>query len=158
MRFTIKLKLFLTFGFMLAVLVGTATYGIISLGGLNTTLSDVLNGPAERLKLAQMLNNFQLQQIRQQKNMLAATNATETNRYIGLSDEARKEFDAAFEQAQPAEHRGQEIVEVVRHAAGQLPERFGLARLTSCCSSSRWAVTSISVPTQTFSLSDDRMH
>ncbi|UDF30674.1 UNVERIFIED_ORG: methyl-accepting chemotaxis protein [Roseateles sp. XES5] len=98
MRFTIKLKLFLTFGFMLAVLVGTATYGIISLGGLNTTLSDVLNGPAERLKLAQMLNNFQLQQIRQQKNMLAATNATETNRYIGLSDEARKEFDAAFEQ------------------------------------------------------------
>ena len=66
MRFTIKLKLFLTFGFMLAVLVGTAAYGIISLGGLNTTLGDVLSGPAERLKLAQTLNNLQLQQIRQQ--------------------------------------------------------------------------------------------
>ena len=98
MRFTIKLKLFLTFGFMLAVLVGTATYGIISLGSLNTALSDVLNGPAERLKLAQTLSNLQLQQIRQQKNMLSATNATEANRYIGLSDEARTEFDAAFEQ------------------------------------------------------------
>ena len=98
MRFTIKLKLFLTFGFMLAVLVGTAAYGIMSLGSLNATLSDVLNGPAERLKLAQTLSNLQLQQIRQQKNMLSATNATEANRYIGLSDEARTEFDAAFEQ------------------------------------------------------------
>ena len=98
MRFTIKLKLFLTFGFMLAVLVGTAAYGIMSLGGLNATLSDVLNGPAERLKLAQSLSNLQLEQIRQQKNILSAANATETTRYIGLSDEERKEFDAAFEQ------------------------------------------------------------
>jgi methyl-accepting chemotaxis protein len=98
MRFTIKLKLFLTFGFMIAVLLGTAGYGIMSLGGLNTTLGDVLNGPAERLKLAQTLNTLQLQQIRQQKNMLLSANATETNRYIGLSDEARKEFDATFEQ------------------------------------------------------------
>nr|WP_314086920.1 methyl-accepting chemotaxis protein [uncultured Shinella sp.] len=98
MRFTIKLKLFLTFGFMIAVLLGTAGYGIMSLGGLNTTLGDVLNGPAERLKLAKTLNTLQLQQIRQQKNMLLSANAAETNRYIGLSDEARKEFDATFEQ------------------------------------------------------------
>jgi len=98
MRFTIKLKLFLTFGFMIAVLLGTAGYGIMSLAGLNTTLSDVLNGPAERLKLTQSLNNLQLQQIRQQKNMLSSASTTETNRYIGLSDEARKEFDATFEQ------------------------------------------------------------
>ena len=98
MRFTIKLKLFLTFAFMLAVLVGTAAYGILSLGGLNTTLGDVLNGPAERLKLAQTLNNLQLQQIRQQKNMLSSASPTETNRYIALSDEARKEFDATFQE------------------------------------------------------------
>ena len=98
MRFTIKLKLFLTFGFMIAVLLGTAGYGIMSLGGLNTTLSDVLNGPAERLKLTQTLNNLQLQQIRQQKNMLSSASTTETSRYIGLSDEARKEFDATFGQ------------------------------------------------------------
>ena len=97
MRFTIKLKLFLTFGFMLAVLVGTATYGIMSLGGLNDTLSAVLNGPAERLKLAQTLNNLQLQQIRQQKNMLSSNSQAETSRYIALADEARREFDATLE-------------------------------------------------------------
>jgi methyl-accepting chemotaxis protein len=98
MRFTIKLKLFLTFAFMLAVLIGTAAYGIVSLGGLNTTLGDVLNGPAERLKLAQTLNNLQLQQIRQQKNMLSSANLAETGRYIALSDEARKEFDVSFQE------------------------------------------------------------
>ncbi|MCL6707602.1 methyl-accepting chemotaxis protein [Pseudomonas sp. R2.Fl] len=97
MRFTIKLKLFLTFGFMLAVLVGTAAYGIASLGSLNTTLGNVLTGPAERLRLAQELNVLQLQQIRQQKNILGSTSAAETNRYIGLSDQARREFDTALE-------------------------------------------------------------
>ncbi|MBO3762315.1 methyl-accepting chemotaxis protein [Ciceribacter sp. L1K22] len=97
MRFTIKLKLFLTFGFMLAVLVGTAGYGITSLGTLNDTLENVLQGPAERLKLAQELNILQLQQIRQQKNMLASTSMTETNRYISNSDQARTEFDATFQ-------------------------------------------------------------
>ncbi|HEV7247984.1 MAG TPA: methyl-accepting chemotaxis protein [Shinella sp.] len=96
MRFTIKLKLFLAFGFMLAVLVGTAAYSITSLAGLNTALSDVLNGPAERLRLSQSLNVLQLQQIRQQKNMLSSTNVTQTTGYIALSDEARKAFDAAF--------------------------------------------------------------
>ena len=98
MRFTIKLKLFLTFGFMIAVLVGTATYGIISLGGLNDTLSNVLAGPADRLKLAQQLNVLQLQQIRQQKNILSSNNVTETNRYIELGDKARAGFDQALEE------------------------------------------------------------
>ena len=97
MRFTIKLKLFLTFGFMIAVLAGTAAYGIISLGGLNTTLGNVLVGPADRLRLAQELNVLQLQQIRQQKNMLSSTSIGETNRYIELSDNARASFDTAFE-------------------------------------------------------------
>ncbi|CAK7254796.1 MULTISPECIES: methyl-accepting chemotaxis protein [unclassified Shinella] len=98
MRFTIKLKLFLAFGFIMAMLAGTAGYGIVSLGGLNATLGDVLTGPATRLRLAQELNVLQLQQIRQQKNMLSATSNAETNKYIALSDKARADFDAAFEQ------------------------------------------------------------
>ncbi|MCQ4631799.1 methyl-accepting chemotaxis protein [Shinella sp. CPCC 100929] len=98
MRFTIKLKLFLAFGFIMAMLAGTAGYGILSLGGLNATLGDVLTGPATRLRLAQELNVLQLQQIRQQKNMLSATSNAETNKYIDVSNKARADFDAAFEQ------------------------------------------------------------
>jgi methyl-accepting chemotaxis protein len=98
MRFTIKLKLFLAFGFIMAMLAGTAGYGVLSLGGLNATLGDVLTGPATRLRLAQELNVLQLQQIRQQKNMLTSASNVETNKYIDISNKARADFDAAFEQ------------------------------------------------------------
>ncbi|MDX3927779.1 MAG: methyl-accepting chemotaxis protein [Shinella sp.] len=97
MRFTIKLKLFLAFSFMVVMLVATAGYGIYSLGGLNATLGEVLAGPAERLKLTQHLNIEQLQQIRQQKNMLSAASSVETNRYIELSNAARKSYDETLE-------------------------------------------------------------
>ncbi len=98
MRFTIKLKLFLAFGFIMAILAGTAGYGIVNLGGLNDTLGHVITGPAARLSLAQELNILQLQQIRQQKNMLSATSTGETNKYIAVSDKARADFDTAFQE------------------------------------------------------------
>ncbi|MBW6423733.1 methyl-accepting chemotaxis protein [Rhizobium sp. XQZ8] len=96
MRASIKLKLASAFGFIIVMLLATATYGIYSLGGLNDTLENVLQGPALRLKLAQNLNNEQLQQIRQQKNLLMAVNAAEMQGYISKSDEARRAFDDTF--------------------------------------------------------------
>ncbi|MBB5044953.1 methyl-accepting chemotaxis protein [Shinella fusca] len=97
MRFTIKLKLFLAFGFIMAILAGTAGYGIVNLGALNDTLGHVITGPAARLSLAQELNILQLQQIRQQKNMLSSASTAETNKYIAVSDKARADFDTAFQ-------------------------------------------------------------
>ncbi|MEM5474645.1 methyl-accepting chemotaxis protein [Hoeflea sp. AS60] len=97
MRFTIKLKLLLTFSFVILMLVGTAGYSIISLANVNTQWGDALHGPAERLSAAQDLNIAQLQQIRQQKNMLSAINVSETEKYIANSDKARAEFDKTFE-------------------------------------------------------------
>ncbi|MFB9953142.1 MCP four helix bundle domain-containing protein, partial [Rhizobium puerariae] len=93
MRASIKLKLASAFGFIIIMLLATAIYGIFSLGNLNETLGSVLDGPAERLKLAQALNNEQLQQIRQQKNLLMATSSAEMQGYISKSDEARRSFD-----------------------------------------------------------------
>jgi methyl-accepting chemotaxis protein len=96
MHASIKLKLASAFGFIIVMLLATATYGIYSLGGLNDTLENVLQGPALRLKLAQNLNNEQLQQIRQQKNLLMAVNAAEMQGYISKSDEARRAYDDTF--------------------------------------------------------------
>ncbi|TDK35648.1 methyl-accepting chemotaxis protein [Rhizobium deserti] len=96
MRASIKLKLASAFGFIIVMLVVTAGYGIFSLGNLNDTLENVLQGPAMRLKLAQTLNNDQLQQIRQQKNLLLAANPSEMQGYIAKSDEARRGFDDTF--------------------------------------------------------------
>ena len=97
MRFTIKLKLFLTFGFIIAILVGIAGFGINGVSSMNSTLDEVIHGPAERLKLAQRLKIDQLQQIRQQKNMLSSSSIGETNGYIKISDVARANFAASFQ-------------------------------------------------------------
>ncbi|WP_435996295.1 MCP four helix bundle domain-containing protein, partial [Rhizobium sp. LjRoot30] len=93
MRVTIKLKLAMAFAAVILLLMGTAAYGIMSLGNLNQSLSDVLDGPAKRLQLSQMLNIEQLQMIRQQKNVLTATSGEEIASAVGKGDSARKDFD-----------------------------------------------------------------
>ena len=92
MRASIKLKLASAFALMIVMLVVTAGYGTYSLGNLSDALSAVVHGPATRLKLAQSLNNDQLQQIRQQKNLLLSTTPAEMQNAIARSDEARRDF------------------------------------------------------------------
>ena len=96
MRFTIKLKLLLTFAVVIAMLLGTAVYSITTLGQVNDNWSDTLSGPAERLRLAQNLDIAVLQQLRQQKNMLSSASVDETKDYIAKSDAGRASFDADF--------------------------------------------------------------
>jgi methyl-accepting chemotaxis protein len=98
MRFTIKLKLALAFGLIILMLVGTAGYAMLSLGNLNDNLEGVLEGPAARLEMAQELDIQQLQQIRQQKNLLNADNTADAQKYTALADEARRNFDEAMGQ------------------------------------------------------------
>ncbi|RWX76526.1 methyl-accepting chemotaxis protein [Neorhizobium lilium] len=92
MRASIKLKLASAFGFIILMLVVTAGYGIYSLGNLNDALGNVIQGPAARLKLAQRLSNDQLQQIRQQKNILLSATPAEIQGYTAKSDDARRDF------------------------------------------------------------------
>jgi methyl-accepting chemotaxis protein len=96
MRATIKLKLGAAFGFVILMLLATAGYGIFSLSNLNQTLESVIQGPAERLKLAQELSNEQLQQIRQQKNLLLASDQQQMRDSIAKGDDARGKFDESF--------------------------------------------------------------
>ncbi len=92
MRLTIKTKLVSAFTFIILMLVGTAGYGIYSLGSINDTLGSVLEGPVQRLELTQAINIAELEIIRQQKNLVAATNDKETKSAIDNGDIARNEF------------------------------------------------------------------
>ncbi len=96
MRASIKLKLASAFGFIILMLMVTAGYGVFSLGNLNAALEDVLQGPAARLNLTQDLSGEQLQQIRQQKNLLLAENSSEMQASINKGDVARQAFDQVF--------------------------------------------------------------
>ncbi|MBX5183576.1 HAMP domain-containing protein [Rhizobium sp. NZLR5] len=98
MRLTIKTKLVTAFTFIILMLMGTAAYGIVSLGSLNDTIGNLIAGPAARLDLAQQINIAQLEAIRQQKNLLTARTADETAGAIAKGNQARKEFTDAFSQ------------------------------------------------------------
>jgi methyl-accepting chemotaxis protein len=96
MRFTIKLKLALAFGFVVVLLISSSVLGVQSLASINDEMGNALEGPVERLRLAQVLQVEQLQQIRQQKNLLLAQSEDERKSNIAKSKEARANFDAAF--------------------------------------------------------------
>ncbi|EJC81215.1 methyl-accepting chemotaxis protein [Rhizobium leguminosarum bv. trifolii WSM2297] len=96
MRLTIKTKLVTAFTFIILMLMGTAAYGILSLGSLNDTIGNLLAGPAARLDLAQQINIAQLEAIRQQKNLLTARTADETAGSIAKGNQARNDFADAF--------------------------------------------------------------
>ncbi|QSY93838.1 MCP four helix bundle domain-containing protein [Rhizobium bangladeshense] len=98
MRLTIKTKLVTAFTFIILMLLGTAVYGIFSLGSLNDTIGNLLAGPAARLDLAQQINIAQLEAIRQQKNLLNARSADESAAAIDKGNQARKDFSDAFNQ------------------------------------------------------------
>ncbi len=92
LRFTIKLKLALSFGLMIVLLALTAGYGIFSLSNLNTAISQLIAGPAKRLEHAQNVSTLQLRIVRAQMNMATATNSTDVENYIKASDTNRQKF------------------------------------------------------------------
>jgi methyl-accepting chemotaxis protein len=99
MKFTIKLKLALTFAFLIVLLVGTAFYGVMSLGKLNDAMDAMTKGPVTRLQLAQKIDIALLQQIRNQKNLLAATTPAEMQAARQKGDAARNELSESLAQA-----------------------------------------------------------
>ena len=70
MRFTIKLKLTLAFGLVIALLIGAATLGVVSLGGLNSRLDALISGPVARVIDAKTVKVRFLEVVRAEKNML----------------------------------------------------------------------------------------
>jgi methyl-accepting chemotaxis protein len=92
MRFTIKLKLALAFGFVIILLLGSAVYSIVSLSSLNTAISDLIAGPVARVDRALTLGNIQLRIVRTEMNMATAPAGTDFTSYIETSDGNRKLF------------------------------------------------------------------
>jgi methyl-accepting chemotaxis protein len=88
MRFTIKLKLGLAFGLIIALLVGTAFYGIASLGSLNQAITDLVAGPAKRLEYALSSNVRMLEMVRAQKNLILAQTSSEAQTFRANGEKA----------------------------------------------------------------------
>ncbi len=77
MRLSIKLKLGLAFGLIIALMVGSTMFGVIQLNKLNTAQTAMVRGPALRLETAQAIDIALLQVGRAQKNMAMTDDAAE---------------------------------------------------------------------------------
>jgi methyl-accepting chemotaxis protein len=99
MKSTIKLKLAIAFAFLIILLVGTASYGLLSLGKLNGAMAAMTNGPVARLSLAQKIDIALLQGIRQQKNLLAASTPAEVQMARQKGDASRNDLSQALTKA-----------------------------------------------------------
>jgi methyl-accepting chemotaxis protein len=99
MRFTIKLKLAISFVIMIALLLGSAVYSIKSLGTINDAMQAMTDGPVTRLELVLRIKIEAVQSIRQQKNMMLATNQSEKDAARTKGDAARDALNKALEKA-----------------------------------------------------------
>lgn len=98
MRFTIKAKLALAFGFLIVMLAGTAGYGIHSLGVAKGAMDEVVDGTVARLDKMHELNALSLSVVRSQKNTVLSTTPDEMQRHIAASDDLRRQYHAIFDE------------------------------------------------------------
>jgi methyl-accepting chemotaxis protein len=87
MRATIKLKLSLAFGLMIALLGALAIFSILSISQINGTVSSIIDGSAKRLEYGLSASAAMSEAIRAQKNALLAKTPEEMKKYYAKSDE-----------------------------------------------------------------------
>ncbi len=100
MRASIKLKLAATFTILTALAATVAWLGISSLGSLNTTLLELLNGPVVRLQRADELRLAIMNITPAEKNMIMAATPEEVGRVAAELAKRRNVFLKKFEAMQ----------------------------------------------------------
>lgn len=78
MRATIKMKLGVTFLILVAILAGIVGLSVARMGSLNDALVGVVQGPADRLNLAQSIDAEASRVGRNEKNILMSTDPAQT--------------------------------------------------------------------------------
>jgi methyl-accepting chemotaxis protein len=99
MKLTIKMKLNMAFAALIVLMLATAGYAIRSLGEVSQAMTSMVEGPVTRLELVQRINIDQLQGIRQQKNLIAATSSLEIQAAEAKGDASRADLAKALEAA-----------------------------------------------------------
>ncbi|MBU8543562.1 MULTISPECIES: methyl-accepting chemotaxis protein [Roseomonadaceae] len=99
MRITVKAKLFAAFGFVILLMAGMVGLGISSLGALNTTLEDVLNGAVPRVQRSQTVQTDMALLVRAEKNLLVSTDRATIDQFAGEMDQRRQALTQSMDDA-----------------------------------------------------------
>ncbi len=96
MRFTIKLKLALTFGLILVATAAMAMFAISSLSSLNGAITDIIAGPTTNVRVAGELTDAINNSIRAEKNAIMNTDASQISGYADQVAKARQAVQASL--------------------------------------------------------------
>ncbi len=90
MRLMIKTKLLLTFGIVIALLIGTNAYSYVNLTLFNDTVTALLEGPAARKERIQWITEYELRATRGLYDLIEAPTDTERHKVEALNDSHRQ--------------------------------------------------------------------
>jgi methyl-accepting chemotaxis protein len=94
MRFTIKLKLILAFALTILLCAATGLLAIRDLSSMNSAVSDLVNGPAEKVRLSLEAQKTLTEMVRQEKNMILADSDQDLDKYDARIVAAREQLKA----------------------------------------------------------------
>ena len=81
MRFTIKLKLALSFGAMIVFSAAIATLGTLGLASVNRTMQEVLDGPVQRADMEATMHTELVSLARAEKNLILSTSPQQIEQF-----------------------------------------------------------------------------
>jgi methyl-accepting chemotaxis protein len=93
MRFTIKLKLGLAFGGIIALLLVAAGFGINGVKAMNQNFADLVSGPVEKMQVAQDVRITLLEVVRAEKNIILSDDPKIMQTYDSNLNELRSKMD-----------------------------------------------------------------
>ncbi len=93
MRFTIKLKLALAFGAIIILMLGAAAFGINGVRTMDESFANLVNGPVEKMQVAEEVRYLSLEIIRQEKNIILSTDPKAQQSYDTKLTELRGTMD-----------------------------------------------------------------
>jgi methyl-accepting chemotaxis protein len=100
MRFTIKLKLALTFAVVILLSGATAWLGISNMAALDATLTRLVEGPVKRLEISQRTSLDLMRVVRNEKNLTLTFNKDEIGRFDAEVTKPRQNLMAEMEAAE----------------------------------------------------------
>ena len=98
MRFTIKLKLGLSFGLIILLLTCAAGYAVMGLATMNNTMTALISGPVAKIQLADAVSMKLLDINRAEKDIILEDDPAKMQAYDNELTQDREDFEALLNQ------------------------------------------------------------
>src|SRR5688572_16857952 len=97
MRFTIKAKLAVTFGVLIALLAGAGALSYTRMDALNDTISEVIDKSAKRVELMGTMKAAMVASIKSEKDAILASTDADLKEATDMAASDNAQFQKAFD-------------------------------------------------------------